>query len=100
MGRDLAEPRGRRRERVISTREIVPVRCRRTESDKEGNEIDIPETVTKDDGPRPGTTVEKLAALQPAFKRGRHGHGGQRLPAERRRRGAAHHVRERAKEPA
>jgi acetyl-CoA C-acetyltransferase len=25
-------------------------------------------TVTQDDGPRPGTTLEKLAALQPAFK--------------------------------
>jgi acetyl-CoA C-acetyltransferase len=25
-------------------------------------------TVTQDDGPRPGTTMEKLAALQPAFK--------------------------------
>ncbi len=37
--------------------------------DKEGNEIDVPETVvTKDDGPRAGTTVEKLSKLQPAFK--------------------------------
>src|SRR6202044_304323 len=37
--------------------------------DKEGNEIDVPETVvSKDDGPRPGTTLEKLAALRPAFK--------------------------------
>ena len=39
--------------------------------DKEGNEIDVPETVvTKDDGPRPGTTMEKLAALKPVFKEG------------------------------
>src|SRR5881275_1466621 len=39
--------------------------------DKEGNEIDVPETVvSKDDGPRPGTTMEKLAALKPAFKEG------------------------------
>ncbi|MFZ2112337.1 MAG: acetyl-CoA C-acyltransferase [Solirubrobacteraceae bacterium] len=37
--------------------------------DKEGNEIDVPETVvSKDDGPRPGTTLEKLAALKPVFK--------------------------------
>jgi acetyl-CoA C-acetyltransferase len=39
--------------------------------DKEGNEIDVSETVvSKDDGPRPGTTIEKLAALPPAFKEG------------------------------
>src|ERR1700745_1585143 len=39
------------------------------ETDKEGNEIEVPETVvSKDDGPRPGTTIEKLAALPPAFK--------------------------------
>ncbi len=39
------------------------------ETDKEGNEVDVPETVvTKDDGPRPGTTMEKLAALKPVFK--------------------------------
>jgi acetyl-CoA C-acetyltransferase len=37
--------------------------------DKEGNEIDVPETVvSKDDGPRPGTTVEVLSQLKPAFK--------------------------------
>ena len=37
--------------------------------DREGNEIEIPEQVVrKDDGPRPGTTVEKLAQLKPAFK--------------------------------
>jgi len=31
--------------------------------------VETPEgTVTADDGPRPGTTMEKLAALQPAFK--------------------------------
>jgi acetyl-CoA C-acetyltransferase len=39
------------------------------ETDKEGNEVDLPETVVaRDDGPRPGTTMEKLAALKPAFK--------------------------------
>src|SRR5207249_2460550 len=33
------------------------------------NEVEVPETVvTKDDGPRPGTTMEKLAALPPAFR--------------------------------
>src|SRR5271167_58021 len=52
--------------------EIVPVTVpAHTETDKDGNEIDVPETVvTKDDGPRPGTTLEKLAALQPVFKEG------------------------------
>ncbi len=41
------------------------------ETDKEGNVVDVPETVvSKDDGPRPGTTIEKLAALPPAFKEG------------------------------
>jgi acetyl-CoA C-acetyltransferase len=39
--------------------------------DKEGNEIDVPEmVVSKDDGPRPGTTMEKLSALQPVFREG------------------------------
>jgi acetyl-CoA C-acetyltransferase len=46
----------------------VPVPAHR-ETDKEGNEIDVPEAVvTKDDGPRPGTTMEVLAQLKPAFK--------------------------------
>jgi acetyl-CoA C-acetyltransferase len=50
--------------------EIVPVPVpAHTDVDKEGNEIDVPETVvTKDDGPRPGTTMEVLAQLKPAFK--------------------------------
>ncbi len=50
--------------------EIVPVTVpAHSEVDKEGNEIDVPETVvTKDDGPRSGTTVEALAQLKPAFK--------------------------------
>ncbi|HEX4563809.1 MAG TPA: acetyl-CoA C-acyltransferase [Solirubrobacteraceae bacterium] len=53
-------------------REIVPVTVpAHSETDKDGNEIDVPETVvTKDDGPRPGTTLEKLAALPPAFREG------------------------------
>jgi acetyl-CoA C-acetyltransferase len=44
----------------------VPVH---TETDNEGNEIDVPETVVdKDEGPRPGTTMEVLAKLKPAFR--------------------------------
>ncbi len=52
--------------------EIVPVTVpAHRDVDKEGNEIDVPETVvSRDDGPRPGTTMEKLAALAPAFKEG------------------------------
>ena len=51
-------------------KEIIPVTVpAHKDVDKEGNEIDVPETVlTKDDGPRPGTTIEKLAALKPVFK--------------------------------
>jgi acetyl-CoA C-acetyltransferase len=53
-------------------REIVPVTVpAHKDVDKEGNEIDVPETVVaRDDGPRPGTTMEKLAALPPVFKEG------------------------------
>jgi acetyl-CoA C-acetyltransferase len=53
-------------------KEIVPVTVpAHKETDKEGNEIDVPETVVrKDDGPRPGTTMEGLAALKPVFKEG------------------------------
>jgi acetyl-CoA C-acetyltransferase len=53
-------------------REIVPVTVpAHTEVDKEGNEVSLPETVvSRDDGPRPETTMEKLAALKPAFKEG------------------------------
>src|SRR4029077_2938281 len=51
-------------------KEIVPVTVpAHRETDKEGNEVDVPETVVaRDDGPRPGTTIEKLAALQPVFR--------------------------------
>ncbi len=51
-------------------KEIVPVTVpAHTETDKEGNEVDLPETiVSRDDGPRPGTTLEGLAALKPVFK--------------------------------
>jgi acetyl-CoA C-acetyltransferase len=51
-------------------KEIVPVTVpAHKELDKEGNEVDVPETVvSKDDGPRPGTTIEALAGLRPVFK--------------------------------
>src|SRR5947208_13701961 len=50
--------------------EIVPVTVpAHKDVDKEGNDIDVPETVvSQDDGPRPGTTMEVLAQLKPAFK--------------------------------
>jgi acetyl-CoA C-acetyltransferase len=50
-------------------KEIVPVTVpAHAETDKEGNEVELPETVvTKDDGPRAGTTMEALAALKPVF---------------------------------
>ena len=53
-------------------KEIVPVPVpAHKDVDKEGNEIDVPESVmSKDDGPRPGTTLEGLAALKPVFKEG------------------------------
>ena len=49
--------------------------------------------VAADDGPRASSTFEKLQELAPVFKRGRQGHGGELLPAERRRGGARGHVR-------
>jgi acetyl-CoA C-acetyltransferase len=51
-------------------KEIVPVTVpAHKDVDKEGNEVDVPETVvSKDDGPRPGTTLEKLASLPPVFR--------------------------------
>ena len=51
-------------------KEIVPVDTpAATENDKEGNEVQVEAgIVTQDDGPRPGTTMEKLAALKPAFR--------------------------------
>jgi acetyl-CoA C-acetyltransferase len=53
-------------------KEIVPVTApAHKDTDREGNEIDVPELlVTKDDGPRAGTTMERLAALKPVFKEG------------------------------
>jgi acetyl-CoA C-acetyltransferase len=50
--------------------EIVPVPVpAHRETDKEGAEVEIPETVvSRDDGPRAGTTMEVLGKLKPAFK--------------------------------
>ena len=50
--------------------EIVPVTVpAHTETDAEGNQVEVPETVvSRDDGPRPGTTMEVLGKLKPAFK--------------------------------
>jgi acetyl-CoA C-acetyltransferase len=51
-------------------KEIVAVTApAHTVTDREGNETEVPEqVVSADDGPRAGTTMEKLAALPPAFK--------------------------------
>jgi acetyl-CoA C-acetyltransferase len=49
-------------------REIVGVDAPATQ-DKDGNEVPA-RTVTRDDGPRPGTTMEVLSQLKPAFKEG------------------------------
>src|SRR5918911_2529099 len=51
-------------------REIVPVPAPAArETTQDGEEVDVPAaTVTRDDGPRPGTTMEKLAQLRPVFK--------------------------------
>jgi acetyl-CoA C-acetyltransferase len=50
--------------------EIVPVPVpAHKDTDKEGNEIDVPDAVvTRDDGPRAGTTMEVLGKLKPAFR--------------------------------
>ena len=50
--------------------EIVPVTVpAHQDKDKDGNEVDVAETVVdKDDGPRAGTTMEVLAQLKPAFR--------------------------------
>merc|ERR1712151_652473 len=46
--------------------EIVPVKT--TVKDKEGNAKEV--TISKDEGPREGTTIEGLSKLKPAFKKG------------------------------
>jgi acetyl-CoA C-acetyltransferase len=51
-------------------KEIVAVDVpEHVETNAEGEEVTVAAaTVTKDDGPRPGTTAEKLAALKPVFR--------------------------------
>src|SRR4051795_10964808 len=51
-------------------KEIVPVPVApHKDVNKKGNELDVTDTVaTKDDGPRPGTTMDVLANLKPAFR--------------------------------
>ena len=49
--------------------------------------------VARDDGPRPGVTLEGVAGLKPVFRERRHGHRRQLLPAQRRRRRGRDHVR-------
>lgn len=46
--------------------EIVPVKT--TVKDKEGNAKEV--TISKDEGPREGTTLDGLSKLKPAFKKG------------------------------
>jgi acetyl-CoA acyltransferase len=48
-------------------REIVPV-AGRIKDRETGNVVELDETVTADEGIRPGTTAETLAKLKPAFK--------------------------------
>jgi len=50
--------------------EIVPVTvAAHRDTDREGNEVDVAETVvSRDDGPRAGTTMEVLGKLRPAFR--------------------------------
>jgi acetyl-CoA acyltransferase len=48
-------------------KEIIPVRTKARDKET-GNIIESDELVTKDEGLRPGTTVETLANLKPAFK--------------------------------
>ena len=45
--------------------------------------------ISKDDGPRAGTTVEKLAQLKPVFRPDGRVTAGQRVPTQRRRRRGA-----------
>ncbi|ORY02948.1 Thiolase, N-terminal domain-domain-containing protein [Clohesyomyces aquaticus] len=54
------------RESGFFAKEIIPVATRWIDPENPENVKEI--TVTEDDGIRPGTTVEKLAAMKPAFK--------------------------------
>lgn len=51
--------------------EIVPVVVPAHTEERDGDTIQVAETtVSLDDGPRPGTTAEKLSQLKPVFKEG------------------------------
>ncbi|KAL2759929.1 hypothetical protein ACRALDRAFT_2024023 [Sodiomyces alcalophilus JCM 7366] len=58
------------REEGFFSQEIVPVRTRFQETDKQGNKVGEEQTVTvtSDDGIRPSASLEGLAKLKPAFK--------------------------------
>ena len=60
--------RSRRATAATSTREIVGVDI--PETHDAGGDVIAAHTVTRDDGPRAGTTVEALSKLKPAFKPG------------------------------
>ena len=70
MGRDVAEPGVDARDSAHFDPEIVLVPVPAHEdTGKDGDEIDAPDRlVTKDDGPRAGTTMEVLGKLKPAFR--------------------------------
>ena len=47
----------------------VPAHAESDPADPDGESVEVAETVvSRDDGPRPGTTIEGLAKLRPAFK--------------------------------
>ncbi|CAJ1397714.1 unnamed protein product [Effrenium voratum] len=46
--------------------EIVPIKT--TQTDKDGNKKEV--VISKDEGPRPGTTFEVLSKMKPVFKQG------------------------------
>ena len=76
-------------------REIVPVTVpAHSETDKEGNEVQLPETVVSQ-GRRPTARHDDGGAgrAEAGVQGGRLGHRGQLLPAQRRRRRAADHER-------
>lgn len=50
--------------------EIVPITVRETYINEEGKKADREYVVDTDEGPRPGTSMEGLAKLKPAFKMG------------------------------
>ena len=62
--------------------EIVPVTTVMKVQDRDTKEIsDVEVTLSKDEGNRPGTTVESLSGLQPVFKNGQNVKEGQFITA-------------------